>query len=156
MYLLCFEIDRSGFILEGFRDLGMAKEVAEKVFLKINNSVMVKDQERGAMEMMEWVMSYRIKGTMSYISGSAGISMGCSNGAMSYYIIDTEEGNFDLQLFVRERENSSYALDIQELVDLDDAMTNLSAEELEFNDLCDELELPNCFNIHFSNCISAN
>ena len=34
MYLICFEIDRSGFILEGFRDLGMAMEVAEKVFLK--------------------------------------------------------------------------------------------------------------------------
>jgi hypothetical protein len=45
MYLICFEIDRSGFILEGFRDLGMAMEVAEKVFLKINNTIMVKDQE---------------------------------------------------------------------------------------------------------------
>ncbi len=32
MYLICFEIDRSGFILEGFRDLGMAEEVAERVF----------------------------------------------------------------------------------------------------------------------------
>ena len=35
MYLICFEIDRSGFILEGFRDLGMAEEVAEMVFEKI-------------------------------------------------------------------------------------------------------------------------
>jgi len=156
MYLICFEVERSGFILEGFRDLGMAKEVAEKLFLMINNSYMVVNQELGAMEMMEWKMSYRIKGNMSYISGSAGIRMYTSNGAMTYYIIDTELGNFDLQMFIRERENSSYPLSLEELVDLDDAMTNLSDDELELNDLCDELEIPNWFNIHFSNCITAN
>ena len=156
MYLICFVIDRSGFILEGFRDLGIAEEVAEKVFEKINNSFMVVNQEWGVRVMMEWVMSYRIKMNMSYISGNEGISMGCSNGAMSYYIIDTKVGNFDLQLFVRERENSSYALDIQELVNMDDAMSNLSGEELEFNDLCDEVGLPNGLKIHFCNCITAN
>ena len=114
MHLICFEIDKSGFILEGFRDLGMAKEVAEKVFEKINNSFMVVNQVWGAMEMMEWNIRYRINGNMSYISGNAGISMYTSNGAMTYYIIDSEVGNFDLQLFVRERENSSWVFSLDD------------------------------------------
>src|ERR1039457_6078620 len=105
MYLICFVIDRSGFILEGFRDLGIAEEVAERVFEKINNSFMVVNQEWGAMEMMEWVMSYRIKGNMSYHWSKSVVGSSRSNGAMSYYIIDSEKEDFDLQLFIKEREN---------------------------------------------------
>ena len=115
MYLICFEIDRSGFILEGFRDLEMAMEVAEKVFLKINNSIMVKDQEGGAMEMMEWVISYRIKGNMSYHWSKSAIGSSSSNGVMSYYIIDSEKEDFDLQLFIRERENSSWVFSLDDV-----------------------------------------
>ncbi len=156
MYLICFEVDRNGFILEAFSDLELAMKVASTIFNRMDATYMVKDQEEGSLELLDWKIKYRINGNMSYCDCRSQITGGYSNGAMTYWIIDTKKENFDLQMFIRERENSSYALDIEELVYLDDAMTNLSDDELELNDLCDELEIPNWFNIHFSNCITAN
>ena len=123
MYLICFEIERNGFILEAFSDLELAKKVASTIFNRMDATYMVKDQEEGSLELLDWKIKYRINGNMCYCDCRSQITGGYSNGAMTYWIIDTEIENFNLHYFIRERENSSYVFE------LDDDKVDYLAEE---------------------------
>ena len=113
-YLVILEIERLGFILNSSDSFLKSEEIMKKTF-SLANKLEFKN-------MVELIPFFRFKNTIEYeIRGNVvyfpNVITCISNGLLTVSIVKIDLNTFNLEFFVKERENHSIVFDYEQLED---------------------------------------
>ncbi len=101
-YLILAEIEKKGFLVKFMDEYDEAKKYADEIF-ELSYEFQFREM-RNVEQRLTYFASYQVYGNNVYIGK---IKSAVSNGAYSVNVMEIDMNNFQLNTFIKERENNS-------------------------------------------------